>query len=117
MKHRNTEKGRTEKKSNHAIVPSDTRLIKARTINPKQANMDNPMGDMEEHNTKNFHIFFLISITIGMILQLMGNNYCVLTGTLLCVSACGLICVWVFSSAVLSHNKSSFLSETLELSE
>ena len=117
MKHRYIKNHRTEKKGNHATIPNDLRLVKAGKIKPKEENVDNSIGDVEERNTNNEHILFLVSLSIGMILQLMGNNYCVLTGIVVCVSACGFICSWVFFSAVLSHNKSNFLSETFEYSK
>ena len=117
MKHRYTKKDRDEKEGNHATIPIDIRMPKIVTIKPKEENVDNSMGDLEEHNAEKGYIFFLIFLAIGMIFQLMGNYYCVLTGTLVCVSACGFICSWVFFSAVLSHNQVNSISGTPEFSE
>jgi hypothetical protein len=117
MEQRYIKKDCIEKKGNHATIPIDKRMIKAGTIKPKEENVDNSMGDLKEQNTEKGPILFLISLVIGMILQLMSNNYCVLTGTVVCVSACGFVCSWVFFSAVLSHNESNSFSGTSEFSE
>lgn len=102
-------------KGNHATIPIDIRLVEASTIKPKEATVDNLMGNLDEQNTQKGHIPFLILLVIGMILQITGSTFCVLAGTLVCVSVCGLICVWVCFSAVFSRKESNSLSGTHEL--
>jgi len=112
MEHRYIKKNWAEKKGNQATLPIDTKMTEASTINPEEVQADSLMGDLEEHSTQKEHIAFLILLAIGMILQLTANPYCVLTGTVVCVSVCGFVCSWVFFSAVLSHNESNSISGT-----
>ena len=117
MEHRNIKKNWTEKKGNRATLPIETRLIEVNATKPDETNLHNLMGNLKEHNTQEGHIPFLVSLVIGMTLQLTGNTLCVLAGTLLCVLTCGLICIWVCISAVFSHNESRSLSGTPEFLE
>lgn len=112
MKQRYIKKKRTEKKGNHATMPINIKMTEAGIIKPEEANVDNLIGNLEEHNTQKGYIPFLIFLVIGMILQLTSNTFCVLAGTLVCVSVCGLICIWVCVSAVFSHSESDSLSGT-----
>ena len=95
-------------------MPIDIRIIEAGTTKSEEAHS---MGNLEEHNTEKGHILFLIFLAIGMILQLTGNNYCILTGTVVCVSTCGFICSWIFFSAVRLHNEPNSFSRTPDVSE
>jgi hypothetical protein len=117
MKNRFIKKDRAEKKGNRATIPIDIRMVKAGKVKPKEENVDNSTGDLEEHDTGKEYILFLIFLAVGMILQLMSNNYCVLTGTVVCISACGFICSWVFFSSVLSNNESNSFSRTTKFSD
>jgi len=113
MEHRYIKKNWAEKKGNYATMPIDIKITEASSISPEESHIDNLIDNSEEHNAQKGHIAFLILLTIGMILQLTANPYCLLTGTVLCLSVCGFICSWVFFSAVLSHSKSKSLSGTL----
>ena len=117
MKNRFMKKDRVEKKGNRATIPIDMRMVKAGTVKPKEESVDNSTGDLEEHSAGKEYILFLIFLAVGMILQLMGNNYCVLSGTVMCISTCGFICSWVFFSSVLSNNESNSFSRTPKFSE
>lgn len=112
MEQRCIKKKWTQKKSNRATLPIETKMIEVDAIKPEDANGHNLMGNLEEHNTEKRHIPFFIFLVIGMILQMTGNTFCVLAGTLVCVSACWLICIWVCISALFSHNEPKSLSET-----
>ena len=112
MKRRCVKKDLAVKKTNRATTPIYIRTTETVTIKPAETNMDNSTSNLDGDNNQKGHILFLIFLAIGMILQLTGNNYCVLTGTVVCVSACGFICSWVFFSAVLVYNDSKSLSAT-----
>ena len=117
MKNRFMKKDRAKKKGSRATIPIEMRMVKAGTVKPKEGNVDISPGDLEERSTGKEYILFLIFLAVGMILQLMGNNYCVLTGTVVCISTCGFICSWVFFSSVLSNNESNSFSRTPKFSE
>jgi hypothetical protein len=102
-------------KGNHTTMPIAIRLVEASTIKPEEANVDNLMGNLDEHNAQKGYIHFLLPLVIGMILQVTDSTFCVLAGTLVCVSVCGLICFRVCFSAVFSRKKSNSLSGTPEL--
>jgi len=102
-------------------MTTDTRMNKIGTIRPEKANadssIDNLIDNLEGHNTQKGHIPVLIFLAIGMVLQLTGVAFFVLAGTLICVSVCGLICLWVCASAVFSHNDEDSVSGTSEFLE
>jgi hypothetical protein len=107
-------KNHTEK-AYSTTMPIDKRLVESSTIKPEETNVDNLMGNLDEHNDQKGYIHFLLPLVIGMILQVTGNTFCVLAGTLVCVSVCGLICLWVCFSAVFLRKESNSLSRTPEL--
>jgi nitrate/nitrite transporter NarK len=97
-------------KGSYTTMPIDIRLVEASTIKPEEANIGDLMGNLDEHNAQKGYIHFLLPLVIGMILQVTGSTFCVLAGTLVCVSVCGLICFWVCYSAVFSRKESNSLS-------
>jgi hypothetical protein len=101
----------TEKKGNPATTAIETRTVEAGTIKPEAATLGDFMGTSEEYNSqKGYTAFaFLIFLVIGMLLQLTGNAYCILSGTLVCVSVFGSVCIWICVSAVFSENESDSL--------
>lgn len=114
MEQRCIKKKWTQKKANRATLPIETKMIEVDAIKPEDANVHNSMGNLEERNTQERYTPFFIFLIIGMILQITGNTFCVLVGTLVCVSACWFICIWVCISAVFSHKEPKSLSETPE---
>lgn len=103
----------TENKSSQTTTAIDIKIVDACAIKSVKSNVSNLKGNLENHDTQKGHILFLISLFIGMILQLSGNTFFVLTGTLVCVSVCGSVCIWVCFSAVFARNESDSPSETL----
>lgn len=105
MEQLHANKNNSEKKGSYLIPAIYSNIVEAEIVVPERANADNLAENSEVNNTKQIHIPFFIFLVIGILLQLTGNAFCVQVGTLVCVSACGLICISVLISAAFSRRK------------